>query len=591
MGQKMTTNKHKIPKGQEVTRNRFDFINVIGKGGFGKVWKVIDKKNKTTYALKEMAKVKVIDKKSEKSIKYERELLSRLKHPFIVNMYYAFQDYVNLYLVMDLLTGGDLRYHICRKRRFSEEQTRFFIACIVLGLEYIHSKNVIHRDIKPENLVLDDKGYIRITDFGIAKVGSPKNGKETSGTPGYMAPEVMKAQNHTQAVDYFALGVIGYELMLGKRPYGGRGRKEIKEQMMAKQAIIKIEDVPEGWSEEAVDFINKLLIRKPEKRLGFKGANEVKSHSWLKYYPWKDLLAKTIESPFLPEKRENYDNKYCNSIDKIGADTKERYEQYKSNDNYQSIFINFTYYSILDNSSSSVIKSNSIQKKLTSHNKFNCSNTSIGSLSYNTNNSTNKDSCSSLLQYQKKRCASANIALGNITTVKPNTIKKKNNFSLTNTKKLFAGKVLTPKSKNINNDNSTSYTISHVFLRHIRSASHNEKANQPNSKSKPQSKSNIRRSNSNYGFIAKNIPKSKISSPKGKIIGLEIYQVKNTKGYSTNIPQIIKRKTKSKQLTNSNSVNVLFKNCKSNSNSSNSTTGSYSVGTNNGTVKRNSSHK
>ena len=125
-----------------------------------------------------MSKVKIIDKKSEKSIKYERELLSHLKNPFIVNMSYAFQDFENLYLVMDLLTGGDLRYHICKHRRFSESQTRFFIACIILGLEYIHSKKVIHRDIKPENLVLDENGYVRITDFGIAKIFSSKNAEK-----------------------------------------------------------------------------------------------------------------------------------------------------------------------------------------------------------------------------------------------------------------------------------------------------------------------------------------------------------------------------------------------------------------------------
>ena len=172
-----------------------------------------------------MSKAKIIDKKSEKSIKYERELLSRLKHPFIVNMQYAFQDYENLYLVMDLLNGGDLRYHISRHRKFSEEQTRkyfinlflgFFIACIVLGLEYIHNNSILHRDIKPENLVLDDKGYVRITDFGIAKLYQKENSSETSGTPGYMSPEVMCAQNHTIAVDYFALGVMGYEFMNGR---------------------------------------------------------------------------------------------------------------------------------------------------------------------------------------------------------------------------------------------------------------------------------------------------------------------------------------------------------------------------------------
>lgn len=106
-----------------VTKHRFEFQHVIGKGGFGKVWKVIDKKTNISYALKEMQKVKVIDKRSEKSIKYERELLTRLKNPFIVNMYYSFQDYDNLYLVMDLLTGGDLRYHVSRHRRFTEEQT------------------------------------------------------------------------------------------------------------------------------------------------------------------------------------------------------------------------------------------------------------------------------------------------------------------------------------------------------------------------------------------------------------------------------------------------------------------------------------
>ena len=106
------------------------------------------KKNNKKYALKEMSKVKIIDRKSEKSIKNEREFLSQLHHPFIVNMICSFQDYENLYLVMDLLTGGDLRYHICHKKQFNEDQSRFFSSCILLGLEYIHKNNIIHRDIK-----------------------------------------------------------------------------------------------------------------------------------------------------------------------------------------------------------------------------------------------------------------------------------------------------------------------------------------------------------------------------------------------------------------------------------------------------------
>lgn len=131
-------------------------------------------------------------------------------------MQFAFQDYQNLYIGLDLLTGGDLRYHISRNNSFNEEQAKFIIACVILALDYIHSNNILHRDLKPENLVLDSKGYIKLTDFGIAKYYYKDNSTETSGTPGYMAPEVMCGYNHTHAVDYFALGVMSYELMLGK---------------------------------------------------------------------------------------------------------------------------------------------------------------------------------------------------------------------------------------------------------------------------------------------------------------------------------------------------------------------------------------
>lgn len=215
-----------------------------------------------------MSKAKIIDRKSERSILYERELLSKLKNQFIVNMIYAFQDYDNLYLVMDLLTGGDLRYHISRYKRFSEDQTsnilliilEFLTACLIQGLEYIHSNKVIHRDIKPENLVLDDKGYLRITDFGVAKMLTNKdNSSETSGTPGYMSPEVMCAQNHSCPVDLYAVGVIGYEFMNGVRPYVGKSRKEIKELILAKQVQIQFNNIPDGWSEASVDFINRVI--------------------------------------------------------------------------------------------------------------------------------------------------------------------------------------------------------------------------------------------------------------------------------------------------------------------------------------------
>ena len=290
-----------------------------------------------------MSKLKVIDKKSEKSINSERLFLSKLHHPFIVNMHYAFQDNDNLYLIIDLLNGGDLRYHISRHKKFSEEQTRFFISCIILALEYIHGNNVIHRDIKPENLVLDNKGYLALTDFGIAKENQKDNSSETSGTPGYMSPEVMKGGNHSFPVDFFAIGVIGYEFMEGIRPYIGKNRKEIKEQMLSRQAKIKEDELSKGWSKECINFINNLLIRRPEKRLGFKGIYELKEHSWLKYYPWEQLEKKKLPSPFEPEKKDNFDKRYCESVDHIGEDTKLRYEEIILEQNYQKEFINFKY--------------------------------------------------------------------------------------------------------------------------------------------------------------------------------------------------------------------------------------------------------
>ena len=206
-----------------MSKNNFNFQYVIGRGGFGKVsgdfnirsgleckfiwlsfaveadskllrlqvWRVEYRKTKQIYAMKEMSKARIISKRSVTSVMSEKKLLEKLQHPFLVNINYAFQDRENLYLVSDLLTGGDLRYHIGIRRRFTERETKFMLACMVLGLEYMHNQGVIHRDIKPENIVMESTGYVRITDMGIAKILRTENSQDTSGTPGYMAPEVM----------------------------------------------------------------------------------------------------------------------------------------------------------------------------------------------------------------------------------------------------------------------------------------------------------------------------------------------------------------------------------------------------------------
>jgi serine/threonine protein kinase len=182
----------------------FKLEKVIGRGGFGKVYRCILRKTNKNFALKEMLKSRVVERNSVESVLNERRLLSIIKHPFIVNMQYAFQDRTRLYLVMDLMTGGDLRFHLNKLKLFNERQTHFIVSCILMGLEYLHINGIIHRDIKPENLVFDSKGYLRITDFGIAHIlGKAKKG-DVSGTPGYMSPEVILRKHQGIETDYFA---------------------------------------------------------------------------------------------------------------------------------------------------------------------------------------------------------------------------------------------------------------------------------------------------------------------------------------------------------------------------------------------------
>ena len=341
-------------------------MHKIGRGGFGSVWKVKLKSTNDYFAAKVMSKSKIITRRSEDSIMGERRILSKIHHSFIVNMYFSFQDYDNLYLIMDLLSGGDLRYHLSHKKpqTFNEIQTKFFIANIIIALEYIHSQKIIHRDIKPENLVLDINGYARLTDFGIAIVNKKENSKESSGTAGYMAPEVILLQGHSYPADFFALGVIGYEFMFGHRPYSGKNRKQIRDFILAYQAKIKFKHVKKGWSENSRDFINKLLQRRPVKRLGYGGIKELKEHSWMKDINWELLKKKKLKAPYIPKQgNEYFDKKYCEEK------TYEKYKNLINLDSYQNVFLNYTFINLnyiskyLNNNNNNTINNNKISNE------------------------------------------------------------------------------------------------------------------------------------------------------------------------------------------------------------------------------------
>ena len=296
--------------------NNFSFIvhpsdftkkRIISTGSDSTLWYVKDKKFKKKLAMKQISKTKSLLENSYKDIINERALLSKISHPFLVKLYFSFQDEKYLYMITNLMRGGDLRFWYSKKIFFSERQCKFIIASIILGLEYLHSNKIIHRDLKPENILFDKKGYVHLTDFGIAKnlsgLEDEKGIIDTSGSPGYMSPETIFQKKHSYPSDFFSLGVICYEMIMKKRPYIGKNRQEIKQKMASEFVQIKKSEIPDGFSQEFVDFTNKLLEKNIDNRLGTRGINELKSHPWLKYYDWKNLYLMKEKPPFVPPKK------------------------------------------------------------------------------------------------------------------------------------------------------------------------------------------------------------------------------------------------------------------------------------------------
>ena len=294
--------------------------------------------------------MKILDCKNLKNIKNERDLLSQLNHPFIVNLHFSFQNTNYLYLILDLYTGGDLRYHLFHKNYFEEIQTKFIISNILLGLEYCHSNLIIHRDIKPENIILDNNGYTHITDFGIAMQQS-KNATQVSGTPAYMAPEALFGKAQTIVSDYYSLGVLTFELIFGVKPYNGKNREEIKEKVKNKEIVLnkRSKNIKEKLSKESIDFISKLMQSDPNKRLGYLGGiNDIKKHPWLININWKELYNFKLKAPFIPSGYNNYEVQFVTKKVKIGDDTEQRYEDIINSSEYKTAFNDYKYFNRYD---------------------------------------------------------------------------------------------------------------------------------------------------------------------------------------------------------------------------------------------------
>lgn len=300
-----------------------------------------------------MSKLKIIDTQSTANILAEKNFLSKMNNKFIVNMKCSFQDFSFLYLVMDLLTGGDLRYHLDESNIsnlfFEEYQIKFLISNLILATEYIHSKKIIHCDIKPENIIFDRKGYAHITDFGIARPSYEISQNEFNGTPGYMAPELLFCEKYSFPVDFYAIGIVTHELMFKVRPYKTTTIEELRDEIFEISVKINKKDlILNNFSIEMGDFVDQLLKKKECKRLGYiNGIKDLKNHKWFKEFDWGLIERQAFPSPFLPiinkyGKEDIYDKEYCEEKNPIGMETHLRYQEILNDQNYLHIFTNYT---------------------------------------------------------------------------------------------------------------------------------------------------------------------------------------------------------------------------------------------------------
>ncbi|KAL1921294.1 uncharacterized protein VTP21DRAFT_11010 [Calcarisporiella thermophila] len=295
---------------EEVELNHFHLLRSVGKGSFGKVRVVQHKQTKNLYALKYINKIACIKMRAAENILSERRLLECIDFPLIVNLHYAFQDDENLFMVLDLMLGGDLRFHLNRQGSLREEVVRFYAAEISLSLDYLHSKQIVHRDLKPDNILLDQKGHAHLTDFNIATHYS-KSVPLTSlaGSVAYMAPEILLRKGYFYTVDWWSLGIVLYELLFGRRPFKGKTTHALKMSILTEP--LKFPDNAETMvSPECIDFIRRLCERDITQRMGCgpDRMEELKRHKWFEGVEWAKLEKKEILPPFEPDsKRANFD--------------------------------------------------------------------------------------------------------------------------------------------------------------------------------------------------------------------------------------------------------------------------------------------
>ncbi|KAI8330627.1 kinase-like domain-containing protein [Chlamydoabsidia padenii] len=286
---------------RRVTLDDFSFLAVLGKGNFGKVMLAEDRHDQNIYAVKVLKKRFIIDNDEMESLRSEKRILqtaNRERHPFLINLHSCFQTESRVYFVMEYVRGGDLMWHIQREP-FSERRAKFYACEVLLALEYFHSLGIIYRDLKLDNIMLGLDGHIKVTDYGLCKEGM-FYGNTTGtfcGTPEFMSPEILLEQRYGRAVDWWAFGVLIYEMLLGQSPFRGEDEDEIFDAILEDDILYPI-----NMSRDSVSICQRLLTRDPAHRLGAgpDDAAEIKAHPFFRGVNWEDMLAKRVPPPFYP---------------------------------------------------------------------------------------------------------------------------------------------------------------------------------------------------------------------------------------------------------------------------------------------------
>ncbi|CAF3597308.1 unnamed protein product [Rotaria socialis] len=294
----------------------FQIIRPLGRGAFGSVKEVKyarepvpdylqshDNPSKSYHvALKIINKKSAHKMKQEEHVVNEKRILQSLHFPYIIRFYFSFKDNANLYIGLELIEGGELFRHLRDCEKFDEKKAKFYSSQIILALEYLHLLGIVYRDLKPENLLIDRHGYIKMCDFGFAKKIDRGKAYTLCGTPEFLAPEIILGRGYNMGVDYWALGVLIFEMNAGYSPFWDADQQKIYHK------IINGKFRPRSaFSENLIDIVRGLLQKDLTKRLGmmFNGINDIKKHAWFRDLDWMQVFLKKIRAPWVPDIRAN----------------------------------------------------------------------------------------------------------------------------------------------------------------------------------------------------------------------------------------------------------------------------------------------